>query len=64
LYELSPPASGKAAWSETVLHSFGGSAGNGQAPNGTIVPDASGNIFGTTYDGGEFGDGTVFRISP
>ena len=64
LYQLLPPATGKALWSETVLHSFGGSAGDGPAPNGTVVPDAAGNIFGTTYNGGKFGYGTVFKISP
>jgi uncharacterized repeat protein (TIGR03803 family) len=64
LFQLSPPASGKQTWTETVLHSFATGTGNGGEPNGTVTPDASGNVFGTAYDGGKFGAGTVFKLSP
>ncbi len=36
---------------------------NGDFPRGGLIADASGNLFGTTFLGGTFGLGTVFRIS-
>jgi uncharacterized repeat protein (TIGR03803 family) len=35
---------------------------NGYDPEGGLVEDASGNLYGTTYHGGAFGDGTVFEV--
>jgi uncharacterized repeat protein (TIGR03803 family) len=50
---------------EQVLHSFGAGRRraplDGRSPNGLAY--AAGNLFGTTSEGGEYGDGTVFRIS-
>ena len=51
---------------ETVLHSFTGS--DGWVPQGRLVRDAAGNLYGTTYDGGDvtcnppYGCGAVFKI--
>ena len=50
--------SGKGA--ETVLHSFAGGA-DGAAPNGGVIQNAKGELFGTTTAGGAAGQGTVFR---
>ena len=44
----------------TTLVSFNGS--NGQDPQAGLTADANGNLFGTTYGGGAYGDGTVFEI--
>jgi uncharacterized repeat protein (TIGR03803 family) len=44
----------------TTLVSFNGT--NGQYPVGAIVEDSSGNLFGTTNEGGASGDGTVFEV--
>ena len=33
-------------------------------PNGPLVFDSNGNLLGTTYDGGSYGLGTVFELSP
>ena len=41
---------------------FPAEAGDGQYP-GPLIFDQSGNLYGTTYQGG-FGDGTVFELSP
>jgi uncharacterized repeat protein (TIGR03803 family) len=46
---------------ETVLHSFAGGS-DGATPNGGVVGDASGALFGTTTAGGASGLGTVFRV--
>ena len=34
---------------ETVLYSFTGIAGDGATPQGGVVLDAEGNLYGTTY---------------
>ncbi len=44
----------------TVLHSFTGL--DGSNPNGKLVFDAAGSIYGTTFDGGTSGMGTVFEL--
>ncbi len=36
---------------------------NGLDPQGGVVLDSSANLFGTTYQGGGFADGTVFEIA-
>jgi uncharacterized repeat protein (TIGR03803 family) len=47
----------------TVLHSFTGGAG-GANPYAGLIRDAAGNLFGTTYNGGTSGFGTVFKLTP
>lgn len=47
---------------ETVLYSFKGPP-DGNRPNGGVVQDAAGNLYGTTASGGAFGYGTVFKLS-
>lgn len=46
-----------------TLVSFDG-AGQGSGPQGGLVIGADGNFYGTTVLGGEFGHGTVFRLTP
>jgi uncharacterized repeat protein (TIGR03803 family) len=45
----------------TTLASFNGT--NGQSPVGGLVMDSRGNLYGTTYQGGASGDGTVFELA-
>ena len=49
----------------STLHVFAGFPDDGDYPafNG-LAPGSDGNIYGTTFYGGEYGNGTVFRISP
>jgi len=47
---------------ETVLHNFAGGT-DGAAPEGRLVRDAAGNLYGTTFAGGTTGDGTIFEIN-
>ena len=61
VFELTPTKGG--GWTEKVLHSFGERAG-GQRPNGDLILDAAGNLYGTTCLGGAYDNGTVFELSP
>jgi hypothetical protein len=56
VFELSPPAKKGEAWTETVLYSFPKSK-RGYLPNGDLVFDAAGNLYGATQFGG--GKGTT-----
>jgi len=64
-YELSESSG---AWKETVLHSFTGGVDDAY-PSSPLVFDSTGNLYGTTYQGGDlsgcnaFGCGTVFALS-
>jgi uncharacterized repeat protein (TIGR03803 family) len=60
VFRISPsPGQG---WTFTTLYSFQGEP-DGVFPYGGLVRDANGRFYGTTYYGGEHGDGTVFRLS-
>jgi uncharacterized repeat protein (TIGR03803 family) len=64
VFQLSPPAGGAKKWTYTLLYSFNGGE-DGSRPEGSLVFDNAGNLYGTTYRGGGQGDyGTVFEISP
>ena len=51
---------GKGEWTHTALHNFGKGT-DGFGPDVNMVLEAAGNLYGTTYGGGE---GTVFEIIP
>ncbi len=56
---------GAYATTPTTLVSFnydGVTNFDGANPQAGLIADANGNLFGTTYTGGEYGDGTVFEI--
>ena len=46
---------------ETVLHTFSGGV-DGANPYGTLIRDPAGNLYGTTYNGGNLGHGVVFKL--
>ena|SRR5579863_332070 len=49
---------------ETVLYSFlGGQFRDGQLPLGPLIIDNAGDLYGTTWQGGVFSDGTVFKLT-
>ncbi len=50
--------------SYTSLYSFGNSPTDGQSPVAGLVQGSDGDFYGTDYDGGMNGYGTVFQISP
>jgi hypothetical protein len=63
VFKLTPPATKGGRWTETVLHRFTGGDDGGK-PQGTLIFDKEGNLYGTATLGGEFGYGTVFKIVP
>jgi uncharacterized repeat protein (TIGR03803 family) len=48
----------------TALYSFKGSPSDGAQPVAGLVMDKQGNLYGTTFEGGAYGNGTVFELSP
>jgi len=62
VFKLTHGADGE--WTETVLHRFGNSPNDGALPFAGLVSDANGNMYGTTVEGGEPNQGTVFQITP
>ena len=69
VFELRPPASlcksFSCPWTISDIHQFVGGPSDGQFPNlGSLTMDAAGNLYGTTENGGEYGDGTAYEMSP
>jgi uncharacterized repeat protein (TIGR03803 family) len=80
VFELSPPQTKGGGWTEKVLYSFSGLepesiAGDGSEPNGGLVLDEAGNIYGTASRGGSMipscggqgelsGCGATFELVP
>jgi uncharacterized repeat protein (TIGR03803 family) len=67
VFKLTPNSNG--TWTENVLHSFTGR--DGAEPNGGLIFDTTGNLYGTTFGGGNddscnngTGCGTVFKLTP
>jgi uncharacterized repeat protein (TIGR03803 family) len=73
VFELSPPVTKGGAWTETILYSFP-TAQQGYLPNGDLVFDGAGNLYGATMFGGGKGMtcdsfyggscGAAFKLSP
>jgi uncharacterized repeat protein (TIGR03803 family) len=65
VYKLAPGAGGK--WNKTVLHFFSGK--DGAFPLGGLTLDSKGNLYGTTWQGGNYqscpqtGCGVVFKLT-
>ncbi len=72
VFQLRPPpahcAGSGCAWSEAILYRFRG-GDDGSVPKGRLVFDRSGDLYGTTYNGGSslgclppYGCGTVYKL--
>ena len=67
VFKLAPNPDG--IWTESVLHTFTG-APDGSNPDGGLIFDATGSLYGTTWLGGDAtacgggGCGTVFKLAP
>jgi uncharacterized repeat protein (TIGR03803 family) len=73
VFRLSPTSTG--GFTETILYSFKGGSADGAYPQGTLVRDSVGNLYGVTQNGGITGTGcgvttpnpgcgVVFRLHP
>jgi uncharacterized repeat protein (TIGR03803 family) len=51
------------SWSYSVIYSFDG-GNDGGNPDGGVVLDASGNLYGTASRGGYYSNGVVFELTP
>jgi len=59
VFELSPSNGG---WMFTDLHDF--SFNSAYFPEGGVTRDGNGNLFGMTSQGGAYGHGVVWEITP
>jgi uncharacterized repeat protein (TIGR03803 family) len=62
VFELTPMTGGY--WTETILHNFKRIESDGGYPNGSLVFDSAGNLYGTTRGGTLTDYGCVFKLSP
>jgi len=61
VFRLTPNPDG--SWSFALLHTFTGGK-DGIQPNGSLVFDSAGNLYGTTRSGGSYNAGIVFGLTP
>ena len=52
-----------ASWTEESIYSFLGGV-NGMAPQGGVILDSAGNLYGGTVGGGTIGGGVAYELSP
>jgi uncharacterized repeat protein (TIGR03803 family) len=71
VFALGPPPTPGGAWTETILHAFGGAVNDdGAHPASNLVLGPNGELYGTTQAGGmtaycgSSGCGTVFELLP
>jgi len=48
---------------ETVLHNFTAGSSDGSEPVAGVIMDATGNLYGSTYQGGSANLGTVYKLN-
>lgn len=62
VFQLTPPTAARPAWTVKTLVNFNGT--NGAAPYAGVIMDGSGNLYGTTPNGGTSQYGVVFQLTP
>jgi uncharacterized repeat protein (TIGR03803 family) len=63
VYRLVPKAGAQTYKLET-LHTFQGAPGDGAASLASLFADKSGNLYGTTFYGGQYDAGALFKLRP
>jgi uncharacterized repeat protein (TIGR03803 family) len=63
VFNLKPPTSAGGGWTESVLYSFTG-GNDGFYPYTGVMIGSGGVLYGTAYQGGASGYGTVFSLTP
>ena len=49
-------------WTESLLYNFGHTRAEGIYPEGGLILDAAGNVYGTAKSGGDNNSGLVFEL--
>jgi uncharacterized repeat protein (TIGR03803 family) len=62
VFKLYKTAAG--GWASTNLHKFAGGTKDGSSPQAGLAFDSAGNLYGTTWQGGLYGAGIAFELSP
>ena len=68
VFKLVPPANGQTAWTQSVMYSFKGGAGDGAFPTAKLLLGKAKTLYGTTRNGGSTacgatdGCGAVFMV--
>jgi uncharacterized repeat protein (TIGR03803 family) len=60
-FELKPHGTG---YAETIIHSFGETSADGTFAYSGLTADGKGNLYGTAEEGGKYGYGVVYELSP
>lgn len=63
VFRLSPPAKGKTAWTERVLHHFGAPSRGDYPESAALTLDSAGNVYGVTTQGSTNDAGVVFTLT-
>jgi len=61
VFEIMPKPSG--GWSGRLLYSFSGGQ-DGASPMVGVIFDQTGNLYGAADGGGDYGGGTIFKLTP
>jgi len=61
IYEMTP--NGDGTWTYHVLHRFASFKNDGGEPLSGLVMDQAGNLYGATWMGGRYDQGTVFKLA-
>jgi uncharacterized repeat protein (TIGR03803 family) len=61
VFQLAPPSDGSSDWKETTI--FGFNVTDGAQPIGNLLA-FNGSLYGVTFQGGQFGQGVVFQLTP
>lgn len=64
VFQLAPPKTAGATWTETVFYQFTGAGGDGRNPSSAVIFDTFGALYGVTEMGGVYGNGAVFALTP
>jgi hypothetical protein len=62
VFELRRPPTKGGAWTEINLYNFDSQEDNGDGPVSPVIFDSKGNLYGTLFSGGSWGQ--VFQLSP
>lgn len=62
VFELSPGTA--LTWNESILYDFPASTSSGIFPDSELIVTSDGSLFGVAEEGGTFGAGAIFQLSP